>query len=124
MMTSRFITKSVRSLTPGSFSTSSIHVPLALANTSAVPSLWIWAARASEAPTLKLTVTPGLASSKAGPIASWNTAVSEEAAKTVSSVVSAGFGGGKSCRRGVIGGTRHRRWWQQQREQRFIEAAS
>ena len=104
MMTSRFITKSVRSLTPGSFSTSSIHVPLALANTSAVPSLWIWPARASEAPTLKLTVTPGLASSKAGPIASWNTAVSEEAAKTVSSVVSGGVGGRRRLRSAVVVG--------------------
>ena len=67
MITSRFCTKSVRSLTPGSSATASIHVPLALANTSAVPSLWIWPASASDAAKLKTTVVPGLASSNAGP---------------------------------------------------------
>ena len=84
MITSWFVAKSDRSVTPGSSCTASIHVPLALAKTSAVPSLWIWPARLSEAPKLNVIVSPSCWASKSGPIASWRTAVSDDAAKTVS----------------------------------------
>src|SRR5262245_55222629 len=82
--TSLFVAKSVRSETPGVSSTVSIAVPLADANTSAVPSLPIWVARSVEEPKLNVTCTPALAASKSFPI--WvKAAVSDEAAKTVSS---------------------------------------
>ena len=50
MMTSWFVAKSVRSVTPGFFATVSIAVPLADANTSAVPSLPICVARSVDEP--------------------------------------------------------------------------
>ena len=50
MITRWFVAKSVRSVTPGSFATVSIAVPLAEANTSAVPSLPIWVARSVDDP--------------------------------------------------------------------------
>ena len=84
-ITSRFVAKSTRSVTPGSSCTASIHVPLALAKTSAVPSLWIWPASVSDAAKLKVTVTPSCSASNAGPMRSVNAAVSDDAAKTVSS---------------------------------------
>ena len=82
-MTSRFVAKSVLSVTPGSLATASIAVPLAEANTSAVPSLWICEARSVDDPKLKVTVIPGFAAAKSLPIRS-KAAVSEDAANTVS----------------------------------------
>jgi hypothetical protein len=60
-------------------------VPLADANTSATPSLAIWAARSVDDPKLNVTaMPPSLPSSNAAPI-SVNASVSDDAAKTVSS---------------------------------------
>ena len=85
MTTSLFVTRFVRPVTPVVPSTSSIHVPLADAKTSAPPSDSICAARPSDGPKLNVTVTPGCAASKSAPIAV-NPFVSEEPANTVSSV--------------------------------------
>ena len=85
--TSSFVTKSARPVTPVLSSTSSIQVWLADANTSAPPSDSIWAARPSDGPKLKVMVVPGWAASKSAASAS-KAVVSEEPAKTVSSVAS------------------------------------
>ena len=87
MMTSLFCTKSARPETPTLSLTSSMYVPLADANTSAVPSDSIDAARSPDEPKLKVTVVPGFAASKSDPICV-NAAVSEDAANTVRSVAS------------------------------------
>ena len=87
MMTSLFCTKSARPETPTLSLTSSMYVPLADANTSAVPSDSIEAARSPDDPKLNVTVVPGFAASKSEPICV-NAAVREDAAKTVSSVAS------------------------------------
>ena len=63
-------------------------MPLALANTSAVPSLWIWPASASDAAKLNDDGGPVVLGLEAGPISSVNAAVSDDAANTVSSLVS------------------------------------
>ena len=84
MITNSFVTKSVRPVMPAFPATSSIHVWLADANTSAPPSESICAARPSEGPKLNVTVTPGCAASKSAPSAV-NPFVSEEPANTVSS---------------------------------------
>ena len=86
--TSSFVTKSARPVTPVVSSTSSIQVWLADANTSAPPSDSIWAASPSEGPKLKVMAVPGWAVSKSTASAS-KAVVSEEPAKTVSSVVCA-----------------------------------
>jgi hypothetical protein len=77
-----FVAKVVPSETPTFVLTSSIHVALALANTSAVPSDSIWPASPSEGPKLKATVVPGWAVWKSAPIFV-KAPVRDEAAKTV-----------------------------------------
>ena len=85
MITSRFVAKLVRSVTPGAPWRVSIAVPLADANTSAVPSLWICDARSVDEPKSNVTVTFGCAVWKSWPI--WvNALVKDEAANTMSGV--------------------------------------
>ncbi len=85
MITSWLVAKLVRSVTPGSPWTVSIAVPLADANTPAVPSLWICAARSVDDPKSNVTVTSGFAVWKSCSI--WvNALVRDEAANTVSGV--------------------------------------
>src|SRR5213596_1874221 len=85
MITSRFVAKLVRSVTPGALWRVSIAVPLADANTSAVPSLWICDARSVDEPKSNVTVTFGCAVWKSWPI--WvNALVKDEAANTMSGV--------------------------------------
>src|SRR5438309_10880652 len=82
MMTSRFVAKSILSVTPGSLATASMALPLAEANRSAVPSLWICEARSVDDPKLKVTVIPRFAAVKSLPIR-LKAAVREDAANTV-----------------------------------------
>ncbi len=63
--------------------TASIFVPLAEANTSAGAPCWIWVTSVCEPAKLNVTVTPGLAASKACPI-SLKASVREAAANTFS----------------------------------------
>ena len=67
MITSLFCTKSARPVTPTLSLTSSMYVPLAEANTSAVPSDSIEAARSPDDPKLNVTVVPAFAASKSVP---------------------------------------------------------
>ena len=85
MIASLFRVKSVRPVTPGpSFSTKSIHAGLAEAKTSTGAPSFTWAAKPSDGPKLKVTVTPGLSASKSVPMTS-NASVSDDAADTVRS---------------------------------------